>query len=587
MNTIPSSGRPSRNIQGIHSMSQHPMGYTALQSDQQGTPVNTPLPRSVFTTNGPNQDSISADTPPSQRQVESFTPCVRQNDRFVDPAGKPLQPGTIIICDKIPFIVSNNGKIYNFTWGSFKQLYVANASEHKFLVSLAKSPSTLSSIINSVLSLLPRFSSKQTNSNKHTNENQVQFVIEASNTEAFNNNGKKDLNVSTDTIANVDTPDLADMSSDAVHHEMHNNPSLHKNLFQDSVRNEMLTHYNRFVIGSFKEFFQSINTNNLAEVLQALKELNFMLANRAPELASHYNMALELHQITAEEVSDLVRAHLHCNTAYNPEHSIRGTPCFRGNQNHQYSWQSSPLLRYNQQSERSDTDLHPNRNYGKTHHHIISQHNSPRTVRNTPNTSNNQANTITTQSPNNSNVIGCLQSQILGLQTQALQQSMLNSIKIFDGNNKSEFTSWMQSVENTAKLCNLDTLDITLSKLQGPPLISACFLESKEVSSGKQLDWHSLKKHLTTNYLEIPYNTHAINAYDNLHQGSNESTSGYLHRVQDILKHIHHTSNMTSISAIGTNHAKYLTGLKDSRLRNKLAKSKAKNGLPCPKFCRM
>ena len=33
---------------------------------------------------------------------------------------------------------------------------------------------------------------------------------------------------------------------------------------------------------------------------------------------------------------------------------------------------------------------------------------------------------------------------------------------------------------------------------------------------------------------------------------------------------------MTSIPTIGTNHVKILTGLKDSRLRNKLAKSKAK-----------
>ena len=30
--------------------------------------------------------------------------------------------------------------------------------------------------------------------------------------------------------------------------------------------------------------------NNLAEVLKALRELNFILANRAPELASYYNM---------------------------------------------------------------------------------------------------------------------------------------------------------------------------------------------------------------------------------------------------------------------------------------------------------
>ena len=85
------------------------------------------------------------------------------------------------------------------------------------------------------------------------------------------------------------------MSSDAVHHEMRNNLFPYENLFQDSVRNEMLFHYNRIIIGSFKEFFQSINTNNMAEVFQALKELNFMLANRAPELASHYNMACKMH----------------------------------------------------------------------------------------------------------------------------------------------------------------------------------------------------------------------------------------------------------------------------------------------------
>ena len=91
-------------------------------------------------------------------------------------------------------------------------------------------------------------------------------------------------------------------------------------------------------------------------------------------------------------------------------------------------------------------------------------------LNNTPNTSHNQVNTITTQSPNNSDLIGSLQSQILGLQTQALQQSTLNSIKIFDGTNKSEFTSWVQSAENAARLCNLDTLSIVLSKLQGPPL---------------------------------------------------------------------------------------------------------------------
>ena len=142
MNTILGSGMPSRNSQGICSVTQHFIGYTTLQSDQQGTPVNAPLPRGVLTENSPDLDFNSSHTPPSKRQVETFTPCVRQNDRFVDPSGKPLQPGIIIICDKIPFVVSNNGKIYNFTGGSFKQLYVTDPSEHKFLVSLANSPHT-------------------------------------------------------------------------------------------------------------------------------------------------------------------------------------------------------------------------------------------------------------------------------------------------------------------------------------------------------------------------------------------------------------------------------------------------------------
>ena len=101
------------------------------------------------------------------------------------------------------------------------------------------------------------------------------------------------LNNITDTIADVDVSEFTDISPDAAHDEHHDNTPQHENLFQDSIRNEMLTHYNRIVIGSFKEFFQHVNTNNLAEVLQALKELNFILANRAPELASHYDMLLE------------------------------------------------------------------------------------------------------------------------------------------------------------------------------------------------------------------------------------------------------------------------------------------------------
>ena len=237
MNTIPSSGRPSRNSPGICNMSQHSMEYTASQSDQQHIPVNTPLPRNMLTTSDSNQDSTLADTQSSQRPVKSFTWCVRQNDRFVDPSGKPLQPGTIIICNKIPFILSNNGKIYNFTGGSFKQLYVADPSEHKFLVSLANSPSTFSSIINSIISLLPRFGSKQTNPNK-ANENKKQTITAVANT----SNSNIDLNVSSDTIADVDMSDFKHLSVNAAHHELQHNLPAHENLVPDSVRNEMLTH---------------------------------------------------------------------------------------------------------------------------------------------------------------------------------------------------------------------------------------------------------------------------------------------------------------------------------------------------------
>ena len=88
-------------------------------------------------------------------------PCMRQHDRFVDPSGKPLQPGTVIICEDLPFIVSSNGKIYNFMGGNIKQLYIADPSKHKFLVKAANSPSIFSDIIGSVLGLLPGFHKRQ------------------------------------------------------------------------------------------------------------------------------------------------------------------------------------------------------------------------------------------------------------------------------------------------------------------------------------------------------------------------------------------------------------------------------------------
>ena len=92
---------------------------------------------------------------------------MQQNDRFVNPSVDPLQPGTVIVCENLLFVVSNNGKIYNFTGGNMKQLHITDPSKHKFLVTSANTPSTLSNIFSSVLGLFPRFGNRQGNTNKH------------------------------------------------------------------------------------------------------------------------------------------------------------------------------------------------------------------------------------------------------------------------------------------------------------------------------------------------------------------------------------------------------------------------------------
>ena len=177
-----------------------------------------------------------------------------------------------------------------------------------------------------------------------------------------------------DTISEVNVSNFADINPNVEHGDICNNTSPHETMYDDSIRNTMLTQYNRIVIGSFKEFFQLVDTNNLSEVLQVLKELNFMLANRVSELACYYNMPLEPGQITAEEAPDLVRAHLHHGSAYNLEHSVRGRPHIRGSPYHQYVWQSSPLPWYQLHYERSENCVYSNRSFNNSHTHDNNQH---------------------------------------------------------------------------------------------------------------------------------------------------------------------------------------------------------------------
>ena len=88
-----------------------------------------------------------------------------------------------------------------------KQLYIADPSEHKFLVTSANSPSTLSNIFSSVLGLFPRFGNRQGNTNKHKNKDQKQSAMEDSNIEPMSTaNSSKGMNLSTsiDIIQKVD-----------------------------------------------------------------------------------------------------------------------------------------------------------------------------------------------------------------------------------------------------------------------------------------------------------------------------------------------------------------------------------------------
>ena len=150
MNHTVGSCRPSRNGQGIcdSTFQPTPMSTTQLPETPANTksvphiPIKTPQARGTPSpgNNSTVQDVANTNTPTSmlvatqdrQHQVEVLTPSTRQYDRFVDPQGRPLQPGTVIFCDDFPFIVSANGRIYNYTGGNTKQIYIAESKAKKW-----------------------------------------------------------------------------------------------------------------------------------------------------------------------------------------------------------------------------------------------------------------------------------------------------------------------------------------------------------------------------------------------------------------------------------------------------------------------
>ena len=194
-----------------------------------------------------------------------------------------------------------------------KQLYIADPSEHKFLVNEANKPHTLFNILDSVLGMLPGFHKKQHSALHNTKEvkDQEQVAPEVSIIDTIssldNSNSGKTLQAgnNVDNVTESDaflsnghyTFDIDNIQANVnVQNDTHNLGlfPMHTEAMSSSscTHNEMLSHYNHIFIGCFKDIFQSVDTNNLSTVLQALKELNFILANRAPKLAAHYGLPL-------------------------------------------------------------------------------------------------------------------------------------------------------------------------------------------------------------------------------------------------------------------------------------------------------
>ena len=183
MNITTGSGRPSRNSQGIYNTLLQPAMSTTLLPETLVNPAMVPhssvtslVARSMPSDN--DSPTVTDTSNPNtavpismqDKQVEVLVPCTWQHDRFVDPKGKPLQLGMVIFSEDLPFIVSANDEICNYIEGNMKQLYIADPSEHKFLVNEANRTGTLPNTLDSVFGMLPGFHRKQNNASHNTNE---------------------------------------------------------------------------------------------------------------------------------------------------------------------------------------------------------------------------------------------------------------------------------------------------------------------------------------------------------------------------------------------------------------------------------
>ena len=79
-------------------------------------------------------------------------------------------------------------------------------------------------------------------------------------------------------------------------------------------------------------------------------------------------------------------------------------------------------------------------------------------------------------------------------------------------------------------------------------------------------------------YSIIPLDTHAAQAFPCLEQGPDKLLDDYLHCVSDLLSKIYHTSDMSRISAKGTNHYAVVYGLNSRKLKDSMQEIEACSG---------
>ena len=84
--------------------------------------------------------------------------------------------------------------------------------------------------------------------------------------------------------------------------------------------------------------------------------------------------------------------------------------------------------------------------------------------------------------------------------------------------------------------------------------------------------WHTFHEVLTENYSDVPYVSDIMTCYLKIIQGEEKSVAQYFVRAKMYLERINHTSKLSNINGGGLKHIPLAQGLKDSYIRQRVAK---------------